>query len=109
MVANYSGANVTVLPINEDGSLGEVSSEVKREGTGPNTERQDQSRPHAAVFDPAGSFVAVADLGTDSVVTYAFEAETGALTEVELGAGAAGRRSAPYRVQRGRNHDVRGQ
>jgi 6-phosphogluconolactonase len=81
VVANYSGANVTVLPILEDGSLGEVSSEVKREGTGPNAERQDQSRPHAAVFDPGGSFVAVADLGTDSVVTYAFDSETGTLTE----------------------------
>lgn len=81
VVANYSGANVTVFPINEDGSLGEMSSEVKREGTGPNTERQDQSRPHAAVFDPGGNFVAVADLGTDSVATYAFDPETGTLTE----------------------------
>ena len=81
LVANYSGANVTVLPILEDGSLGEVSSEVQREGTGPNAERQDQSRPHAAVFDPGGSFVAVADLGTDSVVTYAFDSDTGTLTE----------------------------
>lgn len=81
VVANYSGANVTVFPIEEDGSLGEMASEVKREGSGPNTERQDQSRPHAAVFDPSGSFVAVADLGTDSVVTYAFDSETGTLTE----------------------------
>lgn len=81
VVANYSGANVTVFPINEDGSLGEMSSEVKREGTGPNAERQDQSRPHAAVFDPDGNFVAVADLGTDSVVTYAFDPATGTLTE----------------------------
>ncbi|TXG81472.1 MAG: lactonase family protein [Thermomicrobiales bacterium] len=81
VVANYSGANVTVFPIEDDGSLGEMSSEVKREGTGPNTERQDQSRPHAAVFDPGGAYVAVADLGTDSVVTYAFDPATGTLTE----------------------------
>ncbi len=82
LVANYSGANVTVLPIEADGSLGEVANEVKREGTGPNTERQDQSRPHAAVFDPAGNFVAVADLGTDNVVIYSLDDTTGALTEV---------------------------
>lgn len=81
LVANYSGANVTVLPIEDDGSLGEVAGEVKREGTGPNTERQDQSRPHAAVFDPSGNFVAVADLGTDSVAVYAFDPATGTLTE----------------------------
>lgn len=82
LVANYSGANVTVLPINEDGSLGEVAAEATREGTGPDTARQDQSRPHAAVFDPAGKFVAVADLGTDNVATYSLNEETGELTLV---------------------------
>src|SRR4029079_19582610 len=41
----------------------------------------DQSRPHAAVFSPSGNFVAVADLGTDSVAIYAFDPATGALTE----------------------------
>ena len=82
LVANYGGQNVTVLPINEDGSLGEVVSEVKREGTGPNTARQDQSRPHAVVFDPTGNVVAVADLGTDNVATYSLNDETGELTLV---------------------------
>jgi 6-phosphogluconolactonase len=82
LIANYGGQNVTVLPINPDGSLGEVASEVKREGTGPNTARQDQSRPHAVVFDPTGNVVAVADLGTDNVATYSLNDETGELTLV---------------------------
>lgn len=82
LVANYSGANVTVLPIEADGSLGDVANEAKREGSGPDTARQDQSRPHAAVFDPAGNFVAVADLGTDNVATYSLDDATGALTLV---------------------------
>ncbi len=81
LVANYGGANVTVFPIQDDGSLGELAGEVKREGSGPDTARQDQSRPHAAVFSPSGNFVAVADLGTDSVAIYAFDPATGALTE----------------------------
>ena len=82
LIANYSGQNVTILPINPDGSLGEVAAEAKREGTGPNTARQDQSRPHSVVFDPAGNFVAVADLGTDNVATYSLNDETGELTLV---------------------------
>ncbi|HET9660925.1 MAG TPA: lactonase family protein [Thermomicrobiales bacterium] len=97
LVANYSGANVTVLPINPDGSLGEVVGEAKREGTGPDTARQDQSRPHAAVFDPAGNFVAVADLGTDNVATYSLNDETGELTlvsEVEAEPGSGPRHLA---------------
>ncbi len=82
LVANYSGANVTVFPLNEDGSLGDVAAEAKREGSGPDTARQDQSRPHAVVFDPGGNFVAVADLGTDNVATYSLNDETGELTLV---------------------------
>jgi 6-phosphogluconolactonase len=82
LIANYGGQNVTVLPINPDGSLGEVAAEAKREGTGPNTARQDQSRPHAVVFDPTGNVVAVTDLGTDNVATYSLNDETGELTLV---------------------------
>lgn len=82
LIANYGGANVTVLPIGQDGSLGEVVAEARRTGSGPNTDRQDQSRPHAVVFDPAGRFAAVADLGNDGVATYALREETGELTLV---------------------------
>lgn len=82
LIANYGGQNVTVLPINPDGSLGEVAAEVKREGSGPNTARQDQSRPHAVVFDPSGNVVAVTDLGTDNVATYSLNDDTGELTLV---------------------------
>ncbi len=82
VVANYSGANLTVFPIEPDGSLGTLTSEVKRSGNGPDTARQDQSRPHAAVFDPAGNVLAIADLGTDEVVTYTLDETTGRLTEV---------------------------
>lgn len=97
LVANYSGANVTVLPINPDGSLGDVVAEAKREGTGPDTARQDQSRPHAAVFDPAGNFVAVADLGTDNIATYSLNDDTGELTlvsEVDAAPGSGPRHLA---------------
>ncbi|MCA9859537.1 MAG: lactonase family protein [Thermomicrobiales bacterium] len=82
LVANYGGGNVTVLRINDDGSVGEVVGGVERMRATPEAAPQDQSRPHAAVFDPAGNFVAVADLGTDHVLTYSLDDATGELTEV---------------------------
>lgn len=82
VVANYNGQNVVVLPIEDDGSLGPVSSEVRFEGSGPNAERQDMSHPHAVTYDPAGGFIAVADLGTDKVIIFRLDVETGELEQV---------------------------
>ena len=82
VVANYGGANIVVLPINPDGSLEPVISTVERTGSGPDTVRQDMSHPHAVIYDPAGKFIAAADLGTDNVITYALDTDTGTLTQV---------------------------
>jgi 6-phosphogluconolactonase len=90
VVANYNGANFTVLPINADGSLEPVVSTFVQEGSGPNTARQDMSHPHAVVFDPAGNFIAAADLGTDEVLIFQLNLETGELTEVSSASTAPG-------------------
>jgi 6-phosphogluconolactonase (cycloisomerase 2 family) len=66
VVADYSGPFV-VLPIGEDGALAPASDIVQNEGSGPNEERQEMSHPHAVVFDPAGQYLATADLGIDTV------------------------------------------
>jgi 6-phosphogluconolactonase len=67
IVANYVGANFVSLPIGADGRLGPVSSEIRDTGRGPNEQRQTSPHPHAVAFDPAGRFVATADLGVDQV------------------------------------------
>lgn len=90
VVANYNGANFTVLPINPDGSLEPVVSMIEQTGTGPNAERQDMSHPHAVVYDPAGAFIAAADLGTDEVLIYQLDPASGALTEISSVATAPG-------------------
>jgi 6-phosphogluconolactonase (cycloisomerase 2 family) len=90
VVANYNGANFTVLPINEDGSLGEVVSEIVQEGSGPNEARQDMSHPHAVMFDPNGQFIGAADLGTDEVLIFALDGETGELSVVSRASSAPG-------------------
>jgi 6-phosphogluconolactonase len=90
VVANYNGANIVVLPMNADGSLEPVVSEVARTGSGPNAERQDMPHPHAVTFDPAGSFIAAADLGTDQVVTYKIDTDSGELEQVSEASTAPG-------------------
>jgi 6-phosphogluconolactonase (cycloisomerase 2 family) len=90
VVANYNGANIVVLPINADGSLEPVVSEVTRTGSGPNAERQDLPHPHAVTFDPAGNFIAAADLGTDQVVTYKLDTDSGELEQISEAATAPG-------------------
>jgi 6-phosphogluconolactonase len=67
VVANYVGGNFVVLPIERDGRLGPVVSEIVDTGHGPNAQRQASPHPHGIAFDPAGQFLATADLGTDQV------------------------------------------
>ena len=43
---------------------------VKDTGSGPNEKRQEAPHPHSVVFDPAGRFVAAADLGIDKVQVF---------------------------------------
>ena len=90
VVANYVGSNFVVLPIEGGGGLGQVSGVVQQSGTGPNEERQEAPHPHAVVFDPAGGFVAGADLGIDQIATFQIDTATGDLALVNEIAAAAG-------------------
>ncbi len=67
VVALYVGGSYVVLPIEEDGSLGEAVDELVQEGSGPNEQRQTSPHPHAVTYDPAQSYIATADLGIDKV------------------------------------------
>ena len=70
IIGNYIGGDFVVLPIEADGKLGPVSGVLKDTGSGPNKERQEAPHPHSVVFDPAGKFIAAADLGIDKVQTF---------------------------------------
>lgn len=80
VVALYIGSSYVVLPIGADGSLGAPVDEVTQEGSGPNQQRQEAPHPHAVTFDPAGRYIATADLGIDKVEI--FELSDGELAKV---------------------------
>lgn len=65
--ANYTSGSLAIHPIAADGSLGEATQFIQREGSGPNADRQDGPHSHQVAFDPAGAYVFDVDLGSDSV------------------------------------------
>lgn len=70
LVANYVGGNVTVLPVEADGSLGAPTHIVQHSGRGPNAARQEAAHAHCVIADPTNRFALVADLGVDRVMVY---------------------------------------
>lgn len=78
-VAQYAGGAVSMLPIRDDGTLGEPTDVVKHKGLGPKKDRQESPHPHAAICGPNGAFLYVPDLGIDEVVLYKIDITNGSL------------------------------
>jgi 6-phosphogluconolactonase len=79
LVANYSGGNVTVLPIADDGSLGAHTALIQNHGSSVNKERQEKAHAHSVIFDPQQHYAFVADLGIDQILIFRFDAASGQL------------------------------
>ncbi|HJS52053.1 MAG TPA: lactonase family protein, partial [Pyrinomonadaceae bacterium] len=79
LVANYIGGNVAVLPIEKNGSLGRSVDVRQHEGKGTK-KQQEAPHAHSVLLDDKDRFVFVNDLGTDKVVIYEFDRNTGKLS-----------------------------
>jgi 6-phosphogluconolactonase len=82
LAVNYTGGNVAVFPVAEDGSLEPASQVLAHEGSSLNPERQAEPHPHMILPSPDGRFVYVTDLGTDQIVCYRLDPENGELIDV---------------------------
>jgi 6-phosphogluconolactonase len=80
LVANYGSGSVCVLPVADDGSLGEASQVVQHAGSSVHPVRQAGPHAHAVTLDATNRFAFVPDLGLDRLVIYRFDAATGRLT-----------------------------
>ncbi len=78
LVANYTGGNLAVLPIRDDGTLGEATDVVQHKGSSVKP-RQQGPHAHSVVLDPSGRYADAADLGLDRVMIYRFDASAGKL------------------------------
>lgn len=79
LAANYGGGSVSVLPLNEDGSLGEPTAFVQHEGSSVDSRRQSVPHAHSINIDPTNRFAIVADLGLDKLLVYRFDPTRGTL------------------------------
>lgn len=84
-VANYAGGTVSMLPIDDDGRLGEASDVVEHVGSSVNPDRQAAPHPHSIDPGPENRYVYAPDLGTDRVAIYRIDFEAGALRPAEAG------------------------
>ncbi|WP_438032376.1 lactonase family protein [Sorangium sp. So ce204] len=77
LVANYGGGTAAVLPVGQDGALGQAAFDVS---FGRRT------RPHHAMTDPANRFAFVTNLGLDEIAQLTFDADTGQMEPSDPGA-----------------------
>ena len=73
VVSNHLTGELAVMPVEVDGSLGEVTQRVPLEGQpGPHRVEQPFSKPHFNPFDPSGQWVVVPDKGLDRLFSFRF-------------------------------------
>lgn len=78
--ANYGSGTIALVRVNGDGTLGAIASEDQHKGTGADKKRQEGPHAHSINFTPDGHFAVAADLGTDQLYVYRFDAARGELT-----------------------------
>lgn len=75
VVANYTGGSVSVFPIDVTGALDAVSQLIQHRGSSVNAARQEKPHVHSTIFSPDEKYLMVADLGTDYLTAYPFNAK----------------------------------
>lgn len=83
-VGGYHDGKVTVMRLNEDGSIGPILDGIFHKGLGSVAERN--FRPHisCATLTPDEKYLCVVDLGVDHINVYGIEPDTGKLTLLDV-------------------------
>ncbi len=79
-VSNYQGGNLASYKVREDGGLHPATSFIQHEGSGPVPDRQAAPHMHSMIPSLDGNFVYASDLGTDKIMTYKVDRNTGNLS-----------------------------
>jgi 6-phosphogluconolactonase len=78
-VANFMSGSVCVLPVRDDGSLGEASDFVQHQGSSIDPARQKGPHAHSVTLDASNRFAFVPDLGLDRLMAYRYDPKRGML------------------------------
>lgn len=96
LVANYSGGNAAMLPIQPGGRLDPATDVVQHTGSSVDPERQTAPFVHSILPDPTNRFAIAADLGADKLIIYEMDLQNGKLdkhAEVNVPPGSGPRHS----------------
>lgn len=78
---NYGSGDLTVHPINADGTIGAIKQLIKHKGSSVDAGRQKAPHVHCTYISPDNKYLYVPDLGIDKVMIYPFNSATGSLDE----------------------------
>jgi 6-phosphogluconolactonase len=73
ITANYTGGNLSVLPLATDGKIEKLTQLIQHDGSSVNQSRQKEPHAHSAIFSPNGKTLFSADLGTDKLYAYQYK------------------------------------
>lgn len=72
--ANYGSGSLGAIPIEADGSLGNLIQKIQHKGKG-RAPQQDHARVHAVVLSPDEGYLFATDLGADKIGVYRYNAD----------------------------------
>lgn len=75
--ANYATGSLVEFSLRPDGSIAGLTRLIEHHGSGPDPERQEGAHVHFTLPTPDGRYIAVCDLGCDTVSCYRFDPEHG--------------------------------
>lgn len=83
-VAGYHDGKVTILRLNDDGSIGEITDEIFHKGMGSIAERNFRPHVNCARMTMDNKFLVVADIGMDHLKIYKINHRTGTAKLVDV-------------------------
>ncbi len=82
-ISGYHDGKITVVKLNEDGSVGRITDGVIHKGLGSVAERNFRPHVNCSHLTPDGKFLMVADVGIDQIKIYRFDAHEGKISLVD--------------------------
>lgn len=79
-VSGYHDGKLTVLRVNDDGTVGEITAGFFDKGLGSVAERMNKPHINCAMLTPDEKYLCSVDLGIDQIKIYSFHKETGELS-----------------------------
>lgn len=72
LAANYTGGNVSMFKLLQDGSIANINASQMHEGTGPHP-NQEAPHPHQILPYHESKFIYATDLGADKIIQYTID------------------------------------